>query len=178
MTFTESDTVEAFVHNVLCASPPHPPHNGRCRPCPPARRAFRSRLALPRAAAASTTGHEVLVEDHLWEARIHRNPGDRGTAGSGRRRAAPASGHPDGRADGRAGQGELRRHGRHVVLGVDLGPRGPAHLAGARRGEHEKLDRQLHDGSSARRSHRLDHSRHVLEQASVSCRGGTTAFTS
>ena len=39
--------------------------------------------------------------------------------------------------------GPRGRDGPHVVRRVDLGPRGPAHLAGPSRREHEKLERQL-----------------------------------
>ena len=53
--------------------------------------------------------------------------------------------------------GPRRRDGPHVVLSVDLGPLGPAHLAGPSRREHEELERQLDDGGRPRRSHRLDH---------------------
>ena len=49
----------------------------------------------------------------------------------------------------------------HVVLSVDLGPLGPAHLAGPRGSQHQKLERELDDGSRPRRPHRLDDRRHV-----------------
>ena len=57
--------------------------------------------------------------------------------------------------------GPRRRHGPHVFVRVDLGPLGPAHLAGPRGSEHEELERQLDDGSRLRSPHRLDRRRHV-----------------
>ena len=39
-----------------------------------------------------------------------------------------------------------RRDGPDVFVGVDLGPLGPAHLPGASRREHQKLERQLDGG--------------------------------
>ena len=47
----------------------------------------------------------------------------------------------------------------HVLLGVDLGPLGPAHLAGPRGGQHEKLERQLDHGSRARSTQKGDAAR-------------------
>ena len=105
MTFTESNTVEALVRDILCGGVTHHTAVG---PGLARRHGALSGLGwhylgaqhLPR------QPHEILVEDHVREALIRLNPDIGAQPGSGRRRAVPAAGNPDGRADRRAGQGE------------------------------------------------------------------------
>ena len=100
MTFTESNTVEALVRDILCGGVTPP-----LRQSDPVWRGGTERSSrlgwhylgaqqLPRQA------HEILVEDHVREALIHLNPEIAAQPDRGGRRAVPVAGHPDGRADG------------------------------------------------------------------------------
>ena len=65
------------------------------------------------------------------------------------------------------------RDGPHVVVRVDLGPPCTTHLAGPRRGEHQKLERELDAERRAGCPHRRDQRRYVpmLDAATPACAG-------